>query len=305
MKIFNLAMCSLIFNIHLSAQVRINVTSGQEKPSAMLQLDASDKGASFPNVALSSTTDNIIISSPKDGLLVYNINTISDVLPGYYYRYNGTWHPIGRIVNSYIFQQKIDQAVLGYTPSNTGIIADASPGTISVGGVNYAKMGCKKWEENTGGNGHTYCGYSRTSGGNWATAFDFAKNRGGYLATITSDAERNWIQTNVIDTFGLSSNIWIGYNKYLSRYIPLDGNNNDAPFASHRYKWITGEKWAVNWENSTGAIVQSNFAAGEPNIVNANGCTYISSGGGRLWNDMACTSTTNTNHLIVEFQDIY
>src|SRR5690625_33009 len=65
------------------AQVQINVTEGQEESSALLQIDASDKGVSFPNVALTSTTDLQTVLNPVNGLLVYNINTESDVSPGF------------------------------------------------------------------------------------------------------------------------------------------------------------------------------------------------------------------------------
>lgn len=309
----------------LTAQVHLNVAPGDEEASAILQIDAIDKGVSLPNVALISTTDNETIPSPKDGLLVYNVNTVNDVVPGFYYRYNNSWQPVGKINDTYILQQQIDLDVLGYTPSNTGITADNSTGNISGSGsgegdlfteVRYVKLGCVKWEESVGGNGHTYCAYSRqekpligsfsNNGGDWNSAYNFARTRGGYLVTITSDAEKNWIQTNVITPKSLTSDIWIGYNKYKSRYIPLAGNNEDAPFATHRYKWITGEKWSVNWENTSGAVVQHNFSSGQPSIVNTNGCAYISSGGTRQWDDRACTTAdANTHHIIVEFQDIY
>lgn len=309
MKVFYLAICALALSINGHAQVYMNVTPGQEKPSAILQVDSSTKGVSLPNVALTSTGDNTTVTSPKEGLLVYNTNTSGDVKPGYYYRYNNAWQPMGKITDIYIFQQKIDLEVLGYIPDNTGITLDNSAGSVGSSVGTWNKAGCVKWDVTAGGNGHTYCTYKRgATSTTWEDAFTFAKERGGYPVTITSDAERNWLQTNVITPKSLAANIWLGYNKYQSRYIPLAGNNNDAPFATYRYKWITGEKWVVNWEAPAGAVVQSNFATGEPSIVASNGCAYIMSSAtnaARQWNDNNGASISGANDLIVEFQDTY
>lgn len=312
MKNIFIAIFSIAISISTSAQVQVtNITTPPSiSASAILQVDATNKGVSLPNVALLSTTDVATIATPKDGLMVYNTNTIADVTPGYYYRYNNAWQPLGKITDSYIFQQKIDVAVLGYTPSNAGITADNSTGSINQpSNGTWTKNGCVRWDVSVGGNNHTYCAYTRSSDAEWEQAFSFAQYRGGYLVTITSDAERNWLKTNIIDAKNLSNNIWLGYNKYQSRYIPLAGNNNDTyntvDYARYRYKWITGEKWAVNWEVPTGATVQNNFAA-SPNIGNSNRCAYIMTGGGRQWGDKDCDDTAGTNtQVIIEFQDTY
>ena len=64
-------------------------------PSAMLEVDATNKGLLIPRVALTSTTDATTITSPATSLLVYNTNTASDVSPNFYY-WNGTkWVLLG------------------------------------------------------------------------------------------------------------------------------------------------------------------------------------------------------------------
>ena len=83
---------SIAFGIGTSAQVQMTNTATPPAivASAMLQLDAANKGASLPNVALSAT-DVATITSPKDGLLVYNTSTTTNpnpntnVTPGHYY----------------------------------------------------------------------------------------------------------------------------------------------------------------------------------------------------------------------------
>lgn len=316
MKNFHLIILSIAFSISTSAQVQVtNMTTPPViSASAILQVDATNKGVSLPNVALLSTTDVATIATPKDGLMVYNTNTIADVTPGYYYRYNNAWQPLGKITDSYIFQQKIDVEVLGYTPSPmtaTLFNTENSGSSINSGGATWNKRGCVKWAASAGGNDHTYCTYRASSNRTWAQAFTFAQARGGYLVTITSDAERNWLKTNIIDpTTGkdLLNNIWLGYNKYQSRYIPLEGNNNDLPFDRYRYKWITGEKWAVNWEIPAGATVQNNFATGQPDVVSSNGAAFImstASSAARQWEDRDGSTSTGAIDIILEFQDTY
>ncbi|MBQ21656.1 MAG: hypothetical protein CMD31_12950 [Flavobacteriales bacterium] len=64
-------------------------------PSAMLDVQSSDKGLLIPRVELTSTTDQTTIASPATSLLVYNTNTVSDVSPNFYY-WNGTaWVLLG------------------------------------------------------------------------------------------------------------------------------------------------------------------------------------------------------------------
>jgi hypothetical protein len=314
MKNFHLVIFSIAFSISTSAQV--HVTNLAAPPaivnSVMLQVDANNKGVSLPNVALAATTTPTI-TTPKEGLLVYNTSTTTtnpatDVTPGFYYWYNNAWQPLGKITDSYIFQQKINLAVLGYSPDNTGITADnTTTGTVNPtnGGGNWSKKGCVKWDASVGGNGHTYCAYIASGNRTWEQAFALGKGRGGYLVTITSDTERDWLKTNIIDPKIPSNYIWLGYNKYQNRYIPLDGNNNDSPYNRYRYKWITGEKWTVNWEVSTGATVQHNFASGQPDRVAANGCAYISTAAGRTWDDNDCSNVSGNAGAIIEFQDTY
>ncbi|MDF2553970.1 MAG: C-type lectin protein [Chryseobacterium sp.] len=313
-------MFSIAFSISASAQVQVTnlPTPPAIENSVMLQVDAADKGVSLPNVALAATDVETIIS-PKDGLLVYNTSTTTtnpatDVTPGFYYWYNNAWQPLGKITDSYIFQQKIDVSVLGYTPTpmTTALFtAENSGSSFSSGGATWNKRGCVKWTVSAGGNEHTYCTYRASSNRTWAQAFSFAQARGGYLVTITSDAERNWLKTNVIDpTTGkdLLNSIWLGYNKYQSRYIPAEGNNGDLLYERYRYKWITGEKWTVNWEVPAGATVQNNFATGQPSIINANGAAFImrtADSASRQWDDRDGATSTDAKDVIVEFQDTY
>ena len=57
-------------------------------PSAMLEVQATDKGVLIPRISLNSTSDVTTISNPAVGLLIYNTAYQNDVKPGFYY-WNG------------------------------------------------------------------------------------------------------------------------------------------------------------------------------------------------------------------------
>jgi len=73
-----------------SQSVSINTTGNLPHSSSILDMsDVNNKGLLIPNVSLTGTNDNTTISSPANGLMIYNIASVSDVTPGYYY-FNGT-----------------------------------------------------------------------------------------------------------------------------------------------------------------------------------------------------------------------
>jgi hypothetical protein len=90
-KLFFAMFVILFFSSQTFAQgVGINSTGADPKTSALLDLDASNKGLLIPRVSLTSTASNTPIGDGiETSLLVYNTATISDVTPGYYY-WNGT-----------------------------------------------------------------------------------------------------------------------------------------------------------------------------------------------------------------------
>jgi hypothetical protein len=57
--------------------------------SAILDVNAADKGILIPQVSLTGTSSASPVTSPATSLLVYNTATVSDITPGYYY-WDGT-----------------------------------------------------------------------------------------------------------------------------------------------------------------------------------------------------------------------
>ncbi|MWB94712.1 hypothetical protein GON26_10080, partial [Flavobacterium sp. GA093] len=76
------------------AQVGIGTTTPNE--SSQLEVVATNKGILIPRVLLKSTKDTTTISSGNvESLLVFNTQTIADVIPGYYYWYIDKWNRLG------------------------------------------------------------------------------------------------------------------------------------------------------------------------------------------------------------------
>jgi hypothetical protein len=87
-------------NSELYAQnVTINTTGSSGDASAMLDVDAANKGLLIPRVSLLSATDIITIAAPAISLLVYNSSTAGDfpdnITPGFYYWDGLRWIPFG------------------------------------------------------------------------------------------------------------------------------------------------------------------------------------------------------------------
>jgi hypothetical protein len=88
--------------------------------SSVLELSSSTKGFLPPRLALTSTNSATPVSSPEEGLLVYNTQTVNDVVPGFYYWSGTVWT---RIVSP------TDNAA-----NITGTVGVANGGTGSING---------------------------------------------------------------------------------------------------------------------------------------------------------------------------
>lgn len=73
----------------VTANGSVGIGTATPEPSAMLDINANNKGFLGPRVGLESTTDKTTIPNPADGLLVYNNGTGGLKYSGYVY-WNGT-----------------------------------------------------------------------------------------------------------------------------------------------------------------------------------------------------------------------
>ena len=90
MKRFQLLVL-LIFSMSIFAQTGIGTTTPHA--SAKLEVNATNKGFLPPRVTLTSANDTTTITSPAEGLLVYNLGSVG-LQAGYYYWNNANWTTI-------------------------------------------------------------------------------------------------------------------------------------------------------------------------------------------------------------------
>lgn len=94
-KIVIIVLCLALFKNILAQNVGINSTGATPHNSAMLDVDASNKGLLIPRVALTGTNDVSTITTPATSLMVYNTATAGSgttaVTPGYYYWGGSAW----------------------------------------------------------------------------------------------------------------------------------------------------------------------------------------------------------------------
>ncbi|WPO78480.1 hypothetical protein [Flavobacterium sp. KACC 22761] len=120
-----------------SAYSQVGIGKIDPSPSAQLEVFASDKGMLIPRVKLTGTTDATTITKGNvESLLVFNTETISDVIPGYYYWFNGKW-------NKFIISGESNGIVggdgapgnrgeAGYPGENVTLYTDKTTGTVYV-----------------------------------------------------------------------------------------------------------------------------------------------------------------------------
>jgi hypothetical protein len=90
----------ILSTLSYAQNVGINGTGNAPDASAMLDIEATNKGLLVPRVALTGTTDATTILTPATSLLVYNTATAGGINPGYYYNSGTTIAPIWKSFSS-------------------------------------------------------------------------------------------------------------------------------------------------------------------------------------------------------------
>ncbi len=135
------------------------------------------------------------------------------------------------------------------------------------------------WPITKGGNGHRYEFHTRTDNLTWSEAKIEAEAMGGHLATITSQAENDFIQTIITD------NPWIGGYQIEGSAEPDGG-----------WAWVTGEKFEfTNWDSP-----EPNNNAHLPYTTDENYLQIYSNG---FWNDIShdVSGFTELKNFVVEY----
>ncbi|SEM10637.1 hypothetical protein SAMN05421856_101128 [Chryseobacterium taichungense] len=248
------------------AQVGINTTV----PYATLDIKAKVPGTNPEGLLIPKLSGTDIQNGPygsnQTGTLVYvtaapaapNAVTIEITEPGFYY-FNGTkWKKINSSGSTISYTTIADPNILGYVPSNTATASASAPATLTIGSVTATRRGTGNF------GGHTYASYSTNGAVTWYQAYTAAKNMGGYLAVFTSDAEWQYVETNLLTPFSdfNTNGGWIGMCKF-----SWFAGNSLTP--DPEFKWITGEQPNHDYSaGGTSAVRKINwFASGEPNNV--------------------------------------
>ncbi|MDW5289143.1 hypothetical protein [Formosa sp. PL04] len=89
-----LLLLLIVFTANLTYS-QVGIGTDMPNSSAQLEIVSSNRGVLIPQVPLTSVTDETTISAGNiESLLVYNTNTATDITPGYYYWYQGSWNKL-------------------------------------------------------------------------------------------------------------------------------------------------------------------------------------------------------------------
>ena len=127
----------------------------------------------------------------------------------------------------------------------------------------------------------------------WEDAQAFSESKGGYLATITSEAENEFIASALLD--GDDDWIWLGGYQDQS----LVDNDAENPAATG-WKWVTGEAWSyTNWTFWEPGFFEANDWTPDQAWYVENGSEdYLMMYGDGTWNDTDCSLKSI---LVVEY----
>ncbi len=92
-------LCALLLTTVVQAQVKVGDNPTTINPSAVLEIESTNKGLLLPRVTLSSTTNFVPLATHVEGMVVYNTATAGDVTPGYYYNDGTQWVRLANAAN--------------------------------------------------------------------------------------------------------------------------------------------------------------------------------------------------------------
>lgn len=123
-----------LFLISIFTYAQVGIGLPNPDASAMLQINANNKGVLLPSVALTTTTDNITIPSPAEGLIIWNNgnSTLKEI--GFYYWFESKWNKI--LANGGNTTKTEDGNNWNLTGTNVGNYGGAST-TLALGTKTY------------------------------------------------------------------------------------------------------------------------------------------------------------------------
>jgi len=143
-----------------------------------------------------------------------------------------------------------------------------------------------------------------SSSGSWTTAKTNSElrsyfGRAGYLATMSSEAENNFIWKL------MSSDGWFGGSDEMSQVNTAKGSNVYASQAAveQKWHWVTGPEKGTQFSNGSTAVTgqYAKWAGGEPNNAGGEHYAQFYSANSGQWNDLP---NTNLPGYICEYGDM-
>ena len=84
-------LTTFLFSFITSLYGQVGIGTINPDASSILDIESSNAGILIPRVSLSNTTIASPVTEPVESLLIYNTNTVGDVLPGFYYWTGSAW----------------------------------------------------------------------------------------------------------------------------------------------------------------------------------------------------------------------
>lgn len=142
-----------------------------------------------------------------------------------------------------------------------------------------------QWDTASGGNGHWYKAVINTNNLNWTQVDQLARSEGGHLATISSEAENQFVFSLINSPEFFSGYGNNGSGPAIGGYQP-DGE----PSADVGWSWETGEPWDY-----------TNWAPGQPDSSGETRAEYWSGTQGvpaATWNNLSPTDSNLGGYVI-------
>jgi hypothetical protein len=264
-------LLSLVFAlVTFATTAQVGIGTSNPNSSSQLHIVAEDKGIIIPQVSLTHSTDTTTITNGNvESLLVYNINALNDVFPGYYYWSNNRWN---RIVSP---SDGTGQLTLSPGDILDYINLDGTPSSIDLGGIALSNQAITELIDNGDGT-ITYInelGLSTTidlaAGSAGLSAYQIAVNNG------FSGTEAQWL-TSLQGANGADGATGQDGIDGLSAY-QIAVNNG---FTGTEAEWLASLQgsdaniWLVDGTNTTVESVTSDAGTEwKVNVPTANGTT--------------------------------
>ncbi|MFS4428719.1 hypothetical protein [Chryseobacterium sp. S90] len=134
--IISILMC---YGFSLNAQTgRVGINTSNPDPSAVLEINSSNKGLLIPRVSLQSLSDGITVPSPANGLFVYNTNSNLSSGLGLYVNSGTAAAPSWQTFLPYSVNYVLDNAYSTTATNTVQYTVPASPSSNTINNIDLA-----------------------------------------------------------------------------------------------------------------------------------------------------------------------